>query len=33
MHMQRYFSTTTNPKVFMEVSKDGKSVGKLVFEV
>ena len=27
------FSTSNNPKVFMDVSRDGKSIGKLTFEV
>lgn len=27
------YSDPKNPRVFMEISRDGKSVGKMVFEV
>lgn len=27
------YSDATNPKVFLDVSKNGKSLGKMVFEV
>ena len=31
MNTRFMFATSTNPKVFMDISRDGKSIGKLTF--
>jgi cyclophilin family peptidyl-prolyl cis-trans isomerase len=33
MFLGRFFSTTTNPKVYFEISQDSKPIGKITFEL
>ena len=33
MFLNRFFGSSTNPKVFFEISKDTKPIGKMTFEL